>query len=314
MRKNNNDADYENRLIESIKEKALSMIEYKNMNKVISEENSYFKYRNKPMIVAIEGVDGTGKETQVKNLNKYLTDAGLTVKTMSFPNYNDDSSIFVKKYLSGEFGDISNLNSYQSSLFFTVDRLVTYITSIKDIINNKSVDIIIFDRYIGSNWIHQGAKIAINEELSKPNNVFNDLIFKSKLQEFISNMSFLELNMLNLPNPDITIYLDMPNKASKLLRSNRKNKITKESKQDIHESNSEYMSICNYTGKYIANYVGWNTINCAYIEKRFLRKDLVNIKSINEITNEIMLCIFKDYVKISDDVREEIKDEYEVIL
>lgn len=55
-------------------------------------------------LIVIEGLDGSGKSTQIELLKKRLTDKGISVKQIKLPDYEDDSSMLVRMYLSGEFG------------------------------------------------------------------------------------------------------------------------------------------------------------------------------------------------------------------
>ena len=70
------------------------------------------------IIVVESNTDGAGKQTQTEEIYKYLREKGKKVVKFSFPNYNSDSSYFVKKYLNGEFGDdAKNINAYIASTF-----------------------------------------------------------------------------------------------------------------------------------------------------------------------------------------------------
>ena len=56
-------------------------------------------------IIAVEGTDGSGKETQSRRLEKALLERGLPVRRLSFPRYEDEASVFLRRYLGGEYGD-----------------------------------------------------------------------------------------------------------------------------------------------------------------------------------------------------------------
>ena len=111
------------------------------------------------MLIAIDGVDASGKETQSKLLYEKLLSDGKRVRRISFPMYESNSSYFVKEYLSGSYGkNPSDVNAYAASMLFAADRFATFRTDWgKNYLNG---DIIIADRYVTSNLIHQAGKIA----------------------------------------------------------------------------------------------------------------------------------------------------------
>ena len=76
------------------------------------------------ILIAIDGVDASGKQTQTELLKKRLENNELKIKSVSFPAYDNPSSTLVKMYLNGEFGDKpSDVNAYATSTFFAADRL-----------------------------------------------------------------------------------------------------------------------------------------------------------------------------------------------
>ena len=78
-------------------------------------------------LFVIDGTDGSGKQTQFEQLKNRLDKEGIEYKTVSFPNYESDSSSLVKMYLSGEFGDDPKaVNAYIASTFYAVYRYATF--------------------------------------------------------------------------------------------------------------------------------------------------------------------------------------------
>ena len=58
----------------------------------------------KGKLIIIEGLDGSGKSTQIEILRKKAQQAGKQVRQIKFPNYAEDSSALVRAYLAGELG------------------------------------------------------------------------------------------------------------------------------------------------------------------------------------------------------------------
>lgn len=216
------------------------------------------------MIIVIEGVDGSGKQTQAMMLYEFLVSMKKNVKFQSFPNYKNDSSLFVKKYLNGEFGGLDSLTPFQASVFFALDRFCTMKEYTNFLNENGSL---ILDRYVSSNEVYQSCKINSQE----------------KRAEFVKELKHFEFDNLNLPKPDVTIFLDLKPELSLKLRENRK-KLKSETKQDIHEKNLEFLEKSYKTYKDCAKFNKWQTIKC-YNSNGVLNK--------NDIQAKIQKIVFK---------------------
>ena len=216
----------------------------------------------KGLIISIEGTDGSGKHTQQQLLFNDLKDLGYDVVDQAFPNYDSDSSAPVKMYLAGEFGQSANsLNAYQASVLYAVDRMCTYKKSLESHYNDGKI--ILFDRYVQSNFIHHGSKIDNLEEKYK----------------YIDYMCDLEYNKLGLPQPDLVFFIEMPVEKSLELAHARAEYKSGDTK-DIHELDTEYMTKSYNNGIELANHFGWTLIHCL--------DDEGNLKSIESIHEEIM--------------------------
>ncbi len=224
----------------------------------------------KGIIISIEGTDGAGKHTQQQLLLKDLKESGYNVYDQSFPNYESDSSAPVKMYLNGEFGEKANcLDAYQASLLYAVDRMCTYTKNIKNHYENGGI--ILFDRYVQSNFIHQCSKI-------------DDLDEKMKFIEWEEN---LEYGNCKLPKPDLIFFIEMPVEKSLELARARGEYKTGE-KKDIHEEDNSYMTKAYDNGITLAKKLGWNIVHCV--------DENSNVKPIDEIHNEIMQVV-NEYLK-----------------
>ena len=152
------------------------------------------------ILIAIDGTDASGKQTQSELLYKRLTDNGIKARLISFPAYENASSALVKMYLAGDFGkDPSDVNAYAASVFYAADRFATYRTDWGKDYNDGVV--IIADRYVSSNMIHQASKCADNAEKDK----------------FIAWLEELEYGHFGLPRPDKVLFLDMPTERRRSL-------------------------------------------------------------------------------------------------
>ena len=215
------------------------------------------------MIIDIEGTDGCGKKTQTDLLYNYLINKGYKVKKISFPQYESESSALVKMYLRGDFGEDANeINPYQASMFFAVDRLATMLK-----IKVEDYDYILFDRYVPSNMIHQSTKIGDEKELNS----------------FLDWITDFEYNKLGLPKPDKILFLDVPVEISIKLARQRADLKNGEQK-DIHEKDDNHLIDAYKKAKYVSNKFNWITVDC--VENN-------NLKTIDEIHKDILtkLCL-----------------------
>lgn len=215
------------------------------------------------ILIAIEGTDSSGKQTQSERLYNALCEMGIKARLVSFPAYECDSSALVKMYLAGEFGtDPKDVNAYAASTFYAIDRFATFRKDWGKDYNGGTV--IVADRYVPSNIIHQASKID------------ND----AEKDEFINWLEELEYSNLGLPHPDATIFLDMPTATAQKLMTERANKIDNSDKKDIHERNGEYLKKSYDNAKGIADKLGWNVVPCA-------DKD-GNVRDISDISKDIL--------------------------
>lgn len=188
----------------------------KNMkNKVNSLAREGGLGHKKGILIAIEGSDSSGKETQTKLLAQKLKKEGLKVKTISFPRYKEKSSFAIVKYLSGKYGKTDEISARQASLFYALDRFDAK-QKIKKWLKEKYI--VIADRYTGSNMAHQGAKTKNKKEL----------------KQFLLWLYSLEYDTLKIPKPDINILLHVNSNIIKKI-------IKKKKKKDAHEKNFKYL-------------------------------------------------------------------------
>lgn len=219
-------------------------------------------------LIAIDGVDASGKQTHTELLAEYLTRKGFRVRRLSFPMYENPSSTLVKMYLSGEFGkNADDVDAYCASTLFAADRFATFRSDWKKDYDDADT-IIVADRYVSSNMIHQASKIADIKEKDK----FLDWLFD------------FEFNLYKLPKPDATIFLDMPPEYGRILMQNRDNKFSGEKELDIHESDYSYLEKSYENAKYVSEKFGWQHVLCVKDNK---------IRSIEDIQKEIIEMVEK---------------------
>lgn len=169
----------------------------------------------------IEGTDASGKSTQFKMLAERLAGEGYDVVTFDFPQYESESSYFVREYLAGNYGGVDQVGPYTTSVFYALDRFAAKEAIAAAIHEGK---IVLANRYVGSNMAHQGTKFASSEE-RKGYFIWNDN---------------LEFSMLGLPRPNANIVLRVEPKIIKKLLDEREE--AENRKKDIHEANQDHIN------------------------------------------------------------------------
>ena len=226
----------------------------------------------KAFTVVIEGSDGAGKETQALLLSSALQLMGKRVTTVSFPRYSDTLSGKILHYSLGKnvkhvpdfiFAD---MDPRAASLIYAGDRLESLPHLMKLM---QGYDVIIFDRYIQANLLHQGGK------------------FKNDKQrvEFASWLLDLEHDSLGLPKPDLVIYLSLPWEASEA-RAKARAQLTG-TPMDLVESNKVYLQNSHQAGKFYAKHFDWGVADCVQDGRELTREE------VSTIVMEIVLAKMK---------------------
>ena len=218
-------------------------------------------------LFVIDGTDGSGKQTQLENLKIRLSQEGIDYRTVNFPNYDSPSSSLVKMYLGGEFGtDAKTISPYIASTFYAADRYATFKKEYEEYYNNGGL--ILADRYTTANMVHQAGKIQDKVERKK---------FLDWLWDF-------EFNLYGLPIPTEVFFLNMPPEYSAKLMKDRENKITHDSKKDIHERDAEHLKAAYNAACDLVKEYNWYEVKCVNNSK---------IRTIQDINDEIFTEIKK---------------------
>lgn len=224
----------------------------------------------KGKLIVIEGTDCSGKQTQADKLLEFLNSVGVKTKRFGFPMYDTPTGKIVggpylgKDYIcDGYFPEgAANVDPKVASLYYAADRKynISKITSAL----NKGYNVIL-DRYVESNMAHQAGKIKDPVEQS----------------EMINWLDKLEYTFLELPRPDMTIFLHMPYEYSLKLRLGRPEK------GDQHETSKDHMVCAENTYLLLARKYMYDTIKCV--------DENGNIRSIDDIAKDIQKLVLEKY-------------------
>ena len=139
-------------------------------------------------IIAIEGIDGTGKTVQLEQLKRRLEGRGLTVGVLSFPVYDSFFGGCVGRYLTKKDGvSASDVDQRSMALWFAMDRWAAF----RDF-DYSRFDVLLINRYVLSNAVYQSIR---DRDVDKP--------------DILDFVLALEHEQLGLPRPDLYLILDV---------------------------------------------------------------------------------------------------------
>ena len=193
-------------------------------------------------LIVFEGTDGSGKSTQFQKLCRRVSQQGRAFQKLVFPQYSEPSSALIRMYLNGEFGSRpGDVNPYAASAFYAVDRYASYKKAWGEAYERGGL--VLTDRYSTSNAVHQTVKCPTEER-----------------GDFLRWLDDFEHTKLELPRPDLVLYLDMPTRqAVSLLRRREADTHTR---GDIHEVDTGYLAACRECALQAAQVLGWTVIPC----------------------------------------------------
>ncbi|REJ82067.1 MAG: dTMP kinase [Planctomycetota bacterium] len=174
-------------------------------------------------LIAIEGIDGSGKGTQAQRLVQSIEARGQSVRLFSFPRY--EQTAFGRRighFLNGRYGELNQVDPLLVSLLYAGDRFESK-SALQDAI--AACDIVVLDRYVPSNIAHQCAKRTGKD--------------RDDLRQWIEN---LEYRIYGLPHPDLCLLLDLPVESAQELIAKKQKRTYTEKAADLQEADAEYLA------------------------------------------------------------------------
>jgi dTMP kinase len=197
---------------------------------------------NRGKLIALEGIDGSGKRTQLDLLGRELETRGLATLRISFPRYETLYGKLISSYLNGEFGDLASVDPHLSAILYAGNRLEAKPELDSALSQGK---IVLADRYVGSNLAHQSARVP-----------------PEKRDAFSAWLKRLERGLYALPVEDLVIYLRVPvSEAHRLVGLKSQREYTR-LKRDLHEADIEHLEQTALIYDRLATEPNWVRIDC----------------------------------------------------
>ncbi len=223
-------------------------------------------------LIVLEGIDGSGKRTQLEMLARALAARGIHFSQVSFPRYDGFFGKLAARFLNGEFGPLDAVDPHFSALLYAGDRLEAKPEIEAHLAAGRAV---IADRYIASNLAHQGARIA-----------------RKKRPAFLAWLKQLEYEIHALPHEDLVIYLHVPPAAARGLVAKKGARIYTKKKRDIQESNLAHLEAASQVYDELARQENWTTIDCTDSARGRSRKSgAAPLRAPEEIHKEILAAV-----------------------
>jgi dTMP kinase len=196
------------------------------------------------VLLAIEGIDGAGKGTQAARLAETAAEHGHRVASFSFPLYDDNPfSRAVADYLNGEFGGAGEVHPELAALLYAGDRYHARPQLVQALAEN---DLVVCDRYVGSNMAHQGGKLSGEA--------------RRRLLDWLEEVEYGEFA---LPRPALVVLLDAPVALARELVSRKGAREYTTLVADIHEADRRHTDATREVYLELAERDGWHVVSAA---------------------------------------------------
>lgn len=192
--------------------------------------------------IVLEGIDGSGKRTQLDALAGEFSRRGTAFAQISFPNYSGFYGKLVAQFLNGEFGPLSAVDPHFSALLYAGDRLESKLAIEAALAAGK---VVLADRYVASNLAHQGARVA-----------------REKRGNFLAWLKQLEYEVHALPIEDLVIYLRVPVAEAHRLVGQKAAREYTNARHDLQESDLAHLEAASQVYDELARQPNWVTIEC----------------------------------------------------
>jgi dTMP kinase len=215
-------------------------------------------------LIAVEGIDGSGKQTQVRLLARELESRGHQVLSTGFPHYDSWFGKMVGQFLNGDFGPLDSVDPHFTALLYAGDRFESKRPIVAAL---ESGGVVLADRYVGSNLAHQSVRTA-----------------PEKRAEFRAWIEHLEYDIYELPKEDLVLYLRLPPHEAQTLVAKKSARKYTDAAHDILESNIRHLQDAAAMYDLLARGLNWKTIECFDRTKQMIR-------SPEEISAEILAAV-----------------------
>jgi dTMP kinase len=201
--------------------------------------------------IVLEGIDGSGKRTQLDMLARAFVSRGVSTAQIGFPSYEGFFGKMAGQFLNGEFGALDSVDAHFSALLYAGDRFESKPVMEAVLSAGKTL---LADRYIGSNLAHQGSRVP-----------------PEKREEFLAWLKRLEYEIYNLPAEDLVLYLRVPVAEAQRLVGQKAARDYTKLRHDIQEADIKHLEAASQVYDDLARQPNWAQIECFDKQRQSLR-------------------------------------------
>jgi dTMP kinase len=192
--------------------------------------------------IVLEGIDGSGKRTQLEMLATAFHARGVSFTQTGFPNYQGFFGKLVAQFLNGDFGPLDAVDPHFSALLYAGDRLESKPAMESAL---RAGNAVLADRYIGSNLAHQGARVP-----------------PEKRPGFLAWLKQLEYEIYELPPEDLVIYLRVPVAEAHRLVGEKGARDYTTKRRDIQEADIAHLEAAALVYDELSRQPHWARVDC----------------------------------------------------
>jgi dTMP kinase len=193
-------------------------------------------------LIAVEGIDGSGKRTQVELLTLTLKARGHSAYSTGFPQYDSWFGKMVGQFLNGDLGALESVDPHFSALLYAGDRFEAK-PKLEAALNNGQI--VLVDRYIGSNLAHQTARVP-----------------PAHRRQFLKWIEHLEYRIYGLPRESLILYLRVPPREAQRLVERKSARSYTSARKDLLEASLHHLEDAAQLYDSLSRNPPWATIQC----------------------------------------------------
>ncbi len=193
-------------------------------------------------------------------------EGGHSVYSTGFPQYDSWFGKMVGQFLNGDFGPLDTVDPHFTALLYAGDRFEAK-PKLEAALDKGQI--VLVDRYIGSNLAHQTARVPAEQ--------------RDAFRRWIEH---LEYGIYELPHEDLILYLRVPPSQAQRLVVQKSERSYTSAKQDIQEVNLRHLEQAADMYDLLAREAPWVTIECFDAARGTMR-------SPKEIAKDVLAAVSK---------------------